>query len=405
VTGAPPPSPVLPDALPRILLVTDADLSPGSRGAGRTLVNLFSRYPADRLLALGGGAVSSFTMEGGQRVLAAAQGIPGRIAKAARRRIGHIDAAWVSVRPVPGRAEIRRFAPQLVVAVPTNALGVALSERCRAFAPLVTYLMDDWLANEPGIPIAFDTRRRGQQLLRNSTAWLSISPYLLTSMREFAGMDKPAHLVHNAVPLSGSEPAALVAPRTARFRVAYAGSVWPMHWDAVAAVAQSVQRLRAAGAEIEFVLFTDRFFWGRHEEDWRRWGVVDGGLVPYAQLGAALGGCDLLLVASSFDASQAHMSRSSIQTKVTDYMAAGRPILACGPHDAASNRFLAERACAYFAEDPAPAAIDAALGACLAARAEGPAVARHAWDVVRRDHEMGVVTARLYEFLRSTAGS
>ena len=391
------------DALPRILLVTDADLSPGSRGAGRTLVNLFSRYPADRMLAVGGGAVVPITMEGGQRVLAAAHGIPGRVAKALRRWVGHVDAAWVGVRPLPGRAAIRAFSPQLVVAVPTNAVGVAIAERCKPFAPVVTYLMDDWLAFEPGIPIAFDTQQRGRQLLRDSAAWLAISPYLLLSMRQFAAAERPAHVVHNPVPLGGTEPSALAAPRTGRFRIAYAGSVWPMHWDAVAAVAQSVARLRAAGADVEFVLFTDRFFWGRHEADWRRWGVVDGGLVPYAALGEALGGCDMLLVASSFEASQAHMSRSSIQTKVTDYMAAGRPILACGPRYAASNVFLREHECAYFAEDVPPDAIDAVVRACLASRAEGPAIARRAWDVVRREHEMGVVTSRLYAFLADVA--
>jgi hypothetical protein len=176
-----------------------------------------------------------------------------------------------------------------------------------------------------------------------------------------------------------------------------------MHWDAVAAVAESVVRLRTDGVDIEFVLFTDRFFWGRHESDWLRWGVVDGGLVPYAALGDALGGCDLLLVASSFDAEQAHMSRSSLQTKVTDYMAAGRPILGCGPHDAASHRFLRERACATFVEDRAATVVDAALRACVRARADGPALARRAYDVVRGEHEIGRVTGELYAFLQRIA--
>jgi len=151
------------------------------------------------------------------------------------------------------------------------------------------------------------------------------------------------------------------------------------------------------------VLFTDRYFWGRHEDDWRRWQVVDGGLIPYGELGNALGDCDLLLVASSFEPSQAHMSRSSIQTKVTDYMASGRPILACGPQMAASHDFLRRHECAHFAEDPAPAAIDAALRRCVDARAEGPAMARRAWDAVRRDHDLVRVTDQLYAFLAEAA--
>ena len=398
-----PRAPQAPDARPRVLLVTDADLSPGSRGAGRTLVNLFSRYPAARLLAVSGSATADFTMEYGARVLAAAPGVPGRLAQVLRPRIGHVDAAWIGLSARVGSAEIARFAPQLVVAVPTHAVGVALAERYRAGVPLVTYLMDDWLAFESGVPIVFATRRRGHRLLRESAAWLSISPHLLASTREFAGVERPAHVVHNPVSVARGEPAALAGPRAGRFRVAYAGSVWPMHWDAVAAVAQGVQRLRAEGVDIEFVLFTDRFFWGRHEGDWRRWGVVDGGLVPYAELGAALGGCDLLLVASSFAPAQAHMSRSSIQTKVTDYMAAGRPILACGPEDAASNDFLRRHACALFAEDAAPEAMDAVLRRCVDARAEGPRLARRAWEVVRRDHALEPVTDALYAFLADVA--
>lgn len=388
-----------PTAPPRLLLVTDCDVTAGSRGAGRTLVNLFSRYPAERLLVLSGNASAAFTLETGARVLPAAPSVPGRLVKALRPRVGHVDAAWTALRALPGRDAITQFAPELALAVPTNAIGVALAEQCRRFAPMVTYLMDDWLAYEPGVPIAFDTRRRGRQLLVDSAGWLSISPYLLESTRQFTGTDRPAHVVHNPVPLSETPPTALEAPRGGRFRVAYAGSVWPMHWDAIAAVAASVQRLRDAGTDIEMVVYTDRYFWGRWEREWQRFGVVDGGLVPYAQLGATLGECDLLVVASSFDAAQAHMSRSSIQTKVTDYMAAGRPILACGPSDAASNRFLREHGVAHFAEDSAPAAMDAALRACVAARHEGPVMARRAYEIVRVEHDMTGVTTRLYAFL------
>ncbi len=391
------------EALPRILLVTDADLSVGSRGAGRTLANLFSRYPAGGLLAISGCARESHLMEGGHRVLAGAPGLPGRLVGPLRGVLGDLDALWARWRPLAERAAVAAFSPQLVLAAPTHPVGIALAERCRSMAPLVTYLLDDWLAHVSSAQLAFATARHGRRLLATSRGWLSISPYLLESMRAATGVDRPAHVVHNPVSLGPTEPAALTAPRAGRFRVAYAGSVWPMHWDAVAAVAEGVARLRADGVDIEFVLFTDRFFWGRHEADWRRWGVVDGGLIPYAALGEALGECDLLLVASSFDAEQAHMSRSSVQTKVTDYMAAGRPILGCGPHDAASHRFLRERGCATFVEDRSAEAVDAALRACVNARADGPALARRAYEAVRREHEVGAVTAKLYEFLRRIA--
>lgn len=392
-----------PGSLPRILLATDVDLSAGSRGAGRTLVNLFSRYPADRLVALSTSHRASFETAAGHRVLPAAPGVPGRVAQWLRPRIGHVDAAWTQVRPLPYGNAVARFAPELVVAVPTNAVGVALAGKCAGLAPMVVYMMDDWLAHQPGARMVFDARARGRNLLRRAVAWLAISTYLSNAMRAFAGLERPAHVVHNAVRTGDAMPPALEQPRSGRFRVAYAGSVWPMHWGAVAAIAQGIQRLREAGSDMEFVLFTDRFFWGRHETHWRRWGVVDGGLVPYDALSSTLADCDLLLVASSFDPAQAHMSRSSLQTKVTDYMAAGRPILACGPADSASNLFLRERGCAYFAEDPSPAAIDAALRACVDDRAEGLAIARRAWVVAKRDHDIGAVSDALYAFLSDVA--
>lgn len=389
--------------LPRILLVTDADLTVGCRGAGRTLVNLFSRYPAGGLLAISSSARAPYEMEGGHRVLSGAPGLPGRLVDPLRGVVGDVDALWARWKPLADHAAIAAFSPQLVVAMATGPVGLALAARFQSIAPLVTYFMDDWLARRSSARFAFDARRRARALLRASRGWLAISTYLLESTRIFTGVDRIALVVHNAVPLGDVEPDALDAPRTGRFRIAYAGSVWPMHWDAVAAVAASVARLRAAGSDIEFVLFTDRYFWERYEPDWRQWGVVDGGLIPYAELGAALGGCDLLLVASSFDEAQAHMSRSSVQTKVTDYMAAGRPILGCGPRDAASNRFLREIGCARFAEDPSSAAMDAALRLCMSARADGPAMARRAYDAVREEHEIGKVTRRLYQFLQQIA--
>lgn len=390
-------------APPRVLLVTDADLTAGSRGAGRTLVNLFAPYPAGQLLAVSGSTHASFTMETGHAVIAGAPGLPGRIVDPLRPIVGDLDACWAHVKALPGRDQVTAFAPQLVVASPTNSVGIALAERYARLAPLVTYLMDDWLSTPTGSTLLFDTPRRGLALLRASRGWMSISPQLLASMRASTGVDRPATIVHNPVRVSDTPPTALNAPRRGRFRVAYAGSIWPMHWDAVAAVASSVHRLRTAGVDIEFVLFTDRYFWGRYQADWQRWGVVDGGLVPYAQLGHALAGCDVLLVASSFDPAQGHMSRSSVQTKVTDYMAAGRPILACGPATAASNAFLRDHACAVFAEDPASHAVDAVLQACVASRGDGPTLARKAWEVVRREHEVGAVTGALYQFLTRVA--
>jgi hypothetical protein len=114
---------------------------------------------------------------------------------------------------------------------------------------------------------------------------------------------------------------------------------------------------------------------------------------------------DLLLVASSFRADQAQISRASLQTKVTDYMLAGRPILACGPSYAASNLFLRQHDCALFAEDPAPDAIDVVLRTAIANRAANAGLARRAFEIVVRDHSGPAVAERMAEVLRAAVTS
>jgi hypothetical protein len=105
------------------LLVTDADLSDGSQGAGRALVSLFARYPAGSLLAISGSARRRFVMDGGHSVLGAAPPIPGRVVNALRGVVGDLDAAWARWLPLPDADGVRPFAPELVLAAPTSPVA------------------------------------------------------------------------------------------------------------------------------------------------------------------------------------------------------------------------------------------------------------------------------------------
>ena len=83
----------------------------GAGGAGRTLANLFSRYPADSLLAISGSTTVPYVMEGGHRVLAGAPGLPGRFVEPLRRVVGDLDAAWAHWPAAAGTARGGRLRP------------------------------------------------------------------------------------------------------------------------------------------------------------------------------------------------------------------------------------------------------------------------------------------------------
>lgn len=388
------------DAPPRLALVTDGDVGLASRGAGRTLVNLFARWPGDRLLVATSAMGQPPRDEHGHRVLQARGWLRGGVAERLSPFVGDAQALWSAVRPLPLGAELRAFRPDLLLVVPTGPAALVWGERLAGAlgCPAVTYLMDEWVGTNarawPGGNASATTRR----LLRESAAWLAISPSLAQRMAAIAGVERPTLVVHNPVTL-GERPAALAAPRTGPFRIAYAGSVWPMHLDAIVTVGESVARLRARGTNVRLVLHTDAHGWDAAATTWAALGVEHGGLVPYAQLHERLGAYDLLLVASAFDPAYAALSRSSLQTKVTDYLAAGRPILACGPPDAASNVYLRAHDCAWLLESTVPRVADDVLARCIASRSDGQVLAARGYDLACREHEAVAVSARLSAFL------
>ncbi len=392
-----------PSTLPRLAVITDGDVKHDSRGAGRTLVNLLERWPVDRLLIATTASGQPSLDEHGHRVIQVGGWLPGGMASRLSPLVGDAQTLWAQWRPLPGRAELLAFAPELVLVVPSTAPALVWGERmARALGrPVVTYLMDEWM-NEPKWlgGNAIDSTRA---LLRASAGWLAISPSLAERLPNMARLQRPLQVVHNPVTLDSTPPAALAAPRTGPYRIAYAGSVWPMHADAIRLVAESVARLRARGLDMRLVLHTDDYFWSTGAAEWTALGVEWGGLVPYRDLRTKLGEYDLLLVASSFAPEHAALSRSSLQTKVTDYLSVGRPILACGPAFAASNRYLRDHRCAWLLESTTPAVADDVLHRCMEHRVEGQTMAAAGYALVAAEHEATAVTSRLYEFLTAAA--
>ncbi len=390
--------------IPRTLVITDVDLRDDSRGAGRTLLNLLHQFPASRVLAITTADLQEPDREMGFTLLDAPY--PRWLHKLERLRpvLGDPHALWQYVVTVPHAARIRTFAPELILLVPSGSGALVLGMRVARTLklPFVCYVMDDWFDSPSAHWLGDNAAAAGARLLRGASGWLAVSDALLESMAMRAGT-RPAHsaVVHNPVPVPTQRPAALDAIRAGPFSIAYAGSLFPMHLDAVMAVAESASRLRASGTPVRLTLYTDHKFWGNNATTWAALGVENGGLVPYAHLHERLREHDLLLVASSFRADQAQISRASLQTKVTDYMLAGRPILACGPAYAASNQFLRQHDCALFAEDPAPEAIDAVLRAATANRVANAELARRAFEIAVRDHSGPAVAERMAQVLRA----
>ncbi|MDA1080824.1 MAG: hypothetical protein O2973_03955 [Gemmatimonadetes bacterium] len=390
-------------AAPRLLVVTDADLLPTSRGAGRTLLNLLSGWPADavRVITCVRGQPSTDTH--GHGIVDVGWRLHGGLHERLLPLIGDMNAQAMALHPLD-TSVLTKFRPDILLVVPSSpaalVLGARWAEAVRV--PSVTWLMDDWVQQHGGRWITGSADATARQLLHKNAGWLVISDCLGDELARWMGIERPSLVVHNAVTI-GDPPAALTAARSGTFRLRYAGSVWPMHADALLLIARAVAVRRAAGDDIEFVLNTDARGWELHEEVWRETGTIHDGLVAYESLRGVLGESDLLVVASSFEAQHARMTRSSVQTKITDYLAAGRAILNVGPAEGACAGFLQSRDIALHVDVPDVAAAADVLRLALARRASLKEIAERGWAVCVRDHEIGAVSARMTDFLAGLA--
>jgi glycosyltransferase involved in cell wall biosynthesis len=380
---------------PRLLIVTEAAVAAEARGASKTLYELFAAYPGPLRVLTCSEAPPD---DGLDRVRVPRRILPERLnhlgAAPARAR-GRADG-WLLERGPWLRAAVRGFGPHVVLAVPLGAWGIAAAGAVarHARAPVVAYFMDDWVGTSHG--------SHADELLRGARGWLMISERLKQDLAARFSIDAPPTMVvHNPARVT-SQPRRDRAATGAEgpLRIVYAGSIWPMHLDAIELAADAVGALRTRGREVELVVHTDPQFVAQRAALFARDGVRDGGLLSPQQLVESLLEADLALVACSFAEDQRLMSRSSVQTKLTEYMGAGTPILGVGPTDAASIEFIEHWEVGRCCTKPDVARL-ADLVDTLSDSGELREISAHARAVARRHFDGDAVRAQLWDFVAS----
>ncbi|MFM6272143.1 MAG: glycosyltransferase, partial [Dolichospermum sp.] len=245
--------------------------------------------------------------------------------------------------PLASYQKIADFSPEVILICPNGSLGVLMGYKLiKHFnAPFLVYFMDDCLKFSHTRWLTSNIQSLGDFLLEKAAGWLMISPQLEQELAvRYKVKPQRSLIVHNPVDLSNKTLPNFTPHSRDNLRVIYAGAILPMHYDAVAVVAEAIYELRCDGIDIELVLHTPSHFWNAYQDNWEKWQVTYGNLIPYQELNQYLQKADLLLVASSFLPENSHATRCSVQTKLTDYMASGRPVLACGPNYSACNQFV-----------------------------------------------------------------
>ena len=396
--------------LPRLLLVSEASLDNQRTGLNRTLVNLFEGYPADKFMVYSPKSTwkdypTSPPLD--QNVATFSDKflpqINNRLGLLLNPIFQAIDLQLIEWLPLAEQEKIDVFAPQVIIICPVGIVGLLMGYKVAQLlqCPFMAYFMDDWANNNHQRWLSGGLQSLCRNVLEKASAWLMISSQLEKELiNRYQLAPKRSLIVHNPVDLSSKQFPEFSCSSEGAFRIVYAGSIFTMHYDAIAVVAEAIYELKCSGVDIELVLHTAQNFWNTYQEKWKKWDVKYGSLIPYNQLNQYLQKANLLLVASSFLPEHAHITRSSVQTKLTDYMASGRPVLSCGPSYAACNQFVNTWNCGLVCETNIVLEIKTMLLKIIENYSGLSSLSLHAFTIIKTDFEVNIIRKKLYDFIR-----
>ena len=401
--------------LPRIILVTDTPPLKNSIGAYKTLQNLFVKYPMGEILCVApddafNGKVDNPeltrpTVRAGSRShfpipLNRCRGFSSLLNLA-------INSHWNDRARGLVPDEARRFKADLIIACPMDWWGVVMAMRMgrELNLPVVPYFMDNILSGLGRPPWTGLIWKRLREMLTGADGWIMISKTLAEDLAASLGVPVARRLCisHNPVELSKMPAPKFGARQGPEFRILYTGSIWAMHIDAIEIVARAVALLRKAGLQVSLDIATQEKFWDEHRARFEPHGVRYVGFLSHDACFRCMAEADLLLVAVSFQDWLLPFARGSFQTKMTDYMSTGRPILCCGPATSVCGSYLEENRCGYFWKKPDPEGLALFLQSLIHDQTGQDEAARNAYALLERDYSAKKMQGELYTFLEDTA--
>lgn len=243
---------------------------------------------------------------------------------------------------------IKSFAPDVIISCSNTASGVLMYDKLlsntQIKVPIIPYFMDDWMFKVKPDKVGKTVKKIIQEMLQKNKNWMMISQELedLLAERYQAKPEKVLH-VRNPVDLSDA-PKDDVYIKNDLFTIAYAGALWPMHFDSFFAVAKAVKKL-SASQNIQLKLYTQASQWNWRKSELNPLGVIYGGHLPYSEIHQQLNKADALLITASFNDENYTHTKASLQTKITDYCKSKRLIISCAPSYSANNNFIKKNKC------------------------------------------------------------
>jgi len=385
---------------PRVLVVCEASLWRESNTAAVAFGSLFRGWPSDRLRQVYGEEDQEDGLDKNGNWCIKLDSVPGHrlvrrlLSRSLSRggvRIGAgippgmgpgqatatcgglslaVARAWADLIPYRISPELWSWlfdlAPELIFSPLGSIRWITLVKQLatRLHVPVIPFFCDDW-------PMAFYRFSRlvwlpRAALRRRLLSALQDAPIILCGSDAMAREYEERYRVQGlgfmrCVPTTPHLPAP--ACRKARpLRLLYVGGLHLQRWQVLQRLGDALGRLREEGVEATLSIYAPE----RDVANWKgkldRAGLVDvEGTLTAAAVPAALAQADVLVHVESFDEDMSSFTRLSLSTKLPEYMATGRPLLAIGPPGISSIEYIRERGAGLVVDNEASETIAMAV--------------------------------------------
>ena len=406
---------------PRVLVIT-GDALGAPTGTGLTLANLFHGWPLDRISQIHCDAappspeicsearrlsaadvpvdrlVRGLLGKRKERILGRAPpGLPSGVGRATSWLgvVHDVASAWAdcfSMRlPSSYWAWVEANRPEVIYSMPGSIrlMSLVLYVSRRLSLPVVPHFMDDWPVTRYRTsflcaPPRWKMVSRLGAVIRRSPLGMTISEAMAEEYQGRYGIRFEAFM--NCVEVPGDCPT--VASRDdAPVRFAYVGNLHLNRWRALLDVGTALNALQREGIRAELLVYAPAADIEQHRQSLSAVpGIRIAGSLSAADIPAALRAADVLVHVESFDPAVSKYTRLSLSTKLPQYMAAGRPILAYGPATLASCRYVAGSRCGVVVGSEERDALLAAARGLAAQPLQRADLGRCGWQAAANRH-------------------
>ncbi|MEI2812158.1 MAG: hypothetical protein V9F00_18835 [Nocardioides sp.] len=261
------------------------------------------------------------------------------------------------------------FAPEIIFFCGGDAAALypkVTALRDRYGARMAFYITDDYV-----LPLATKnlavrvmrswTRQVFQDVTSNADIVLTIGEHMSRAYKREFGFDSIPLM--NMVELPPAMPPPTVRKSDRTLTLLYAGSTHSNRWKILSQIADSIERLAGGGVSARLLIYGPN-------PDAEALTAVDRppfseyrGLLSPNEINAAISKADVLVHVESDDPASIAATTLSVSTKIPEYLASGRSILAIGPRGLASIEYLAQHGAALLVEPRHPEGLDNAIDA------------------------------------------